>query len=95
MRLRPTDPSLDTHVRKEMIAVLSTELAAYVHELRVVAEGPSRPQSDSAAAASGDSRESRTEGLERMKAMAEAGTCEYKSNTFLCTDYRKIEFAFN
>ena len=75
MRLRPADPSLDTHVRKGMIAVLSTELAAYVHELRVVAEGPSRPQSDSTAA-SGDSRESETEGLERMKAMAEAGTCE-------------------
>jgi hypothetical protein len=78
-----------------MIAVLSTELATYVHKLRVVAEGPSRPQSDSTAAPSGDSRESETEGLERMKAMAEAGTCEYKSNTFLCTDYRKIEFAFN
>jgi hypothetical protein len=94
MRLRPADPSLDTHVRKGMIAVLTTELAAYVHELRVVAEGPSRPQSDSAAA-SGDSHESKTEGLERMKAMAEAGTCEYKSNTFSCTDHRKIEFAFN
>ena len=75
MRLRPADPSLDTHVRKGMIAVLSTELAAYVHELRVVAEGPSRPQSDSTAA-SGDSRESETEGLERMKVMAEASTCK-------------------
>jgi hypothetical protein len=71
MRLRPADPSLDTLVRKGMIAVLSTELAAYVHELRVVAEGPSRPQSDSTAA-SGDSRESKTDGLERMKAKAEA-----------------------
>ena len=58
-----------------MIAVLSTELAAYVHELHVVAEEPSRPQLDSTAAL-GDSRESETEGLERMKVMAEASTCK-------------------
>jgi hypothetical protein len=75
MRLRPTEPSLDTQVRKGMIAVLSTELAIYVHELRVVTEGPSRPQSDSTDT-SGDSHKYETEGLERMKAIAEGDTCE-------------------
>jgi hypothetical protein len=75
MRLQPKDLSLNTQVRKGMIAVLSTELAAYVHELRVAAEGPSRPQSDSTAASCG-SQESEAEGRARMKAKVEAGMCE-------------------
>jgi OTT_1508-like deaminase len=75
MQLRPGAPSLDTQVRKEMIAVLSTELATYVHELCAVAEEPSRPQSDSTTA-SGDSDVSVTEARARMQARAEAGMCE-------------------
>jgi hypothetical protein len=74
MRSRPKDSSLDTRVRKGMIAVLSIELATYVHELCVVAERPSRPQPENTAA-SGDSRESE-EGLGRIKAMAETGMCD-------------------
>lgn len=74
-RLQPGTPSLDTQVRKKMIAALSTELTAYVNELRAVVEGPSRPQSDSTAA-SGDSRESAEEGIARLQARMEAGMCE-------------------
>ena len=75
MRLRPEDLSLDTQVRKGIVEVLSTELVAYVDELRVEVEAPSRPQSDSTAA-SGDSRESEAEMLERLEARLNAGTCE-------------------
>jgi hypothetical protein len=71
-RLQPGTLSLDTQVRKQMITVLSTELATYVRELRAVADGPSRPQSD----ASGDSRDSAEEGQARMKAKVEASMCE-------------------
>src|SRR6266545_4802537 len=35
---QPKDLSLDTQVQKGMTAILSTELATYVDELRVVAE---------------------------------------------------------
>jgi hypothetical protein len=55
-----------------MIAVLSTELAAYVSELRADLEVSSRPQSDSTAA-SGDSREGVAEDKARMIAKGEAG----------------------
>jgi hypothetical protein len=72
IRSRHKDSSLDTEVRKGMVAILSSELAAYVHELCVDAEAPSRPQSDGTVA-SGDSHESRADILERMDAMAEAG----------------------
>jgi hypothetical protein len=75
MRIRPNAPSLDTQLRKGMIAVLSTELATYVHELRAVAEGPSRPQSKSTVA-SGDSRESEVDSVAVLEARMEAGMCE-------------------
>ncbi|KIK01195.1 hypothetical protein K443DRAFT_578331 [Laccaria amethystina LaAM-08-1] len=74
-RLQPGTPSLDTEVRKKMIAALSTELSAYVNELRAVVEGPSRPQLDSTTA-SGDSRESAKEGRRLLKVRMEAGMCE-------------------
>ena len=76
--LQPGTPSLDTQVRKKMIAALSTELTAYVNELRAVVGEPSRrPQSDSTAA-SGDSRESAEEDIAilQMQARIEAGMCE-------------------
>jgi hypothetical protein len=74
-RLQPGTLSLDTQVRKKVIAALRTELATYVHELRAVVQGPSRLQSDSTAA-SGDSRESAEEGIARLQARMEAGMCE-------------------
>ena len=80
-RLKPGAPSLDTQVRKEMIAALSTELMTYVNELRAVVEGPSRPQSDSTTA-SGDSREAEEEYMARLEARIEAGMCEQKSTHF-------------
>ena len=61
-----------------MVAALSTELTAYVNELRAVVGEPSRrPQSDSTAA-SGDSRESAEEDIAilQMQARIEAGMCE-------------------
>ena len=64
-----------------MIAALSTELTAYVNELRAFVKGPSRPQSDSTTA-SGDSRETRKEILATFKAEMEAGMCEQKSTHF-------------
>ena len=64
----------DTQVRKGMSAVLSTELAAYVHELHVDAERPSRQPYGTTA--SGDSHESEAGALERLEAVLEAGICE-------------------
>jgi hypothetical protein len=57
-----------------MVATLSTELTAYVHELCAVVEGLSRPQSDSTAA-SGDSHKSAEEGIAELEASLE-GMCE-------------------
>ena len=75
-RLQPGTPSLDTQVRKEMIAALSTELTAYVSELRTVVEGPSRPQSDSTTASGDSFEESADEGIARLQARMEAGMSE-------------------
>jgi hypothetical protein len=69
-RLRPTDPSLDNQVRREMVAALDTELAAYVNELRVMVENPLRPQSDNTNA-SGDSQVSSIDAEAAIYAMIE------------------------
>jgi len=57
-----------------MTAVLSTELAKYVQETRVVI------QSDSTAASSGESHESKMDIITQIKAQGDAaGMCEQKS----------------
>lgn len=78
-RLRPTDPSLDSQVRREIVAALGTELDAYVNELRVMVENPLRPQSDSTNA-SGDSQVSSIDAEAAIYAMIEdPGTSISKS----------------
>jgi hypothetical protein len=58
-----------------MVAALSMELMAYVHELCAVVEGPFQLQLDSTTA-SGDSHESAKEGIAKLQARIEAGMCE-------------------
>lgn len=69
---------LDSKVREGMAAVLSTELAKYVQEMRVVIAPVLSPaQSDSTAAESGESHESKLGIIDQLKAQGDAaGTCE-------------------
>jgi len=69
IRLQGNEPALDTQVRNGMVAILSTELAKYVNELRAAAEAPSEsPTLSDSTDASGDSHESGTLDVKAIRA---------------------------